>query len=191
MDFYISHFFNCCYYSLYDKLKYSLIFWSVLTHDLLKRTEASVTHSAVPHVLLCCFNYILMLSVIYSWKDLQQHGVHLLITCWIPNATNETSIFQKIVTCISTSIFDIGLCSNLSENLFFSFFIKKKFKGNFHTKSKIKVNQEHSSFNVKKISLTRECSTKGRYGRNLNTSFKDIIFQISYPYRFLLENQLI
>ena len=81
-----------------------------------------------------------------------------------------SSIAVIIVTCISTSIFDIGLCSNLSENLFFSFFIEKKFKGNFHTKSKIKVNQEHSFFNVKKVSLTRECSTKGRYDRNLNTS---------------------
>ena len=77
------------------------------------------------------------------------------------------------------------------KTCFFSFFIEKKFKGNFHAKRKIKVNQEHSSFNVKKVSLTRECSTKGRYGRNLNTSFKDIIFQISYPYRFLLENQVI
>ena len=139
MDFYISHFFNCSYYSLYDKLKYSLIFWSVLTHDLLKRTKASVTHSAVPHVLLCCFNYILMLSVIYSWKDLQQHGVHLLITCWIPNATNETSFFQKIVTCISTSIFDIGLCSNLSENLFFFLFsLRKNSKEIFIQKTKLK-----------------------------------------------------
>ena len=134
MDFYISHFFNCCYYSLYDKLKYTLIFWLVLTRDLLERTKASVTHSAVPHVLLCCFNYILMLSVIYSWKDLQQHGVHLLITCWIPNATNETSFFQKIVTCISTSIFDIGLCSNLSENLFFSFFHWEKIQRKFSYK---------------------------------------------------------
>lgn len=134
MDFYISHFFNRCYYSLYDKVKYSLIFWSVLTHDLLKRTKASVTHLAVPHVLLCCFNYILMLSVIYSWKDLQQHGVHLLITCWIPNATNETSFFQKIVTCISTSIFDIGLCGNLSENLFFFFFHWEKIKRKFSYK---------------------------------------------------------
>lgn len=140
MDFYISHFFNCCYYSLYDdKVKYSLIFWSVLTHDLLKRTKASVTHLAVPHVLLCCFNYILMLSVIYSWKDLQQHGVHLLITCWIPNATNETSFFQKIVTCISTSIFDIGLCSNLSENLFFFLFsLRKNSKEIFIQKAKLK-----------------------------------------------------
>lgn len=134
MDFYISHFFNCSYYSLYDKLKYSLIFWSVLTHDLLKRTKASVTHSVVPHVLLCCFNYILMLSVIYYWKDLQQHGVYLQITCWIPNATNETSFFQKIVTCISTSIFDIGLCSNLSENLFFFFFHWEKIQRKFSCK---------------------------------------------------------
>lgn len=138
MDFYISHFFNCCYYSLYDKLKYTLIFWLVLTRDLLERTKASVTHSAVPHVLLCCFNYILMLSVIYSWKDLQQHGVHLLITCWIPNATNELLFSRKLLLAYLLQYLTLVYAVIYQKTCFFRFSLKKNSKEIFIRKAKLK-----------------------------------------------------
>ena len=72
----LSTFFDHCI-----KQKDSMLLWvcSAIDHRTHQNVvKTSVTHSTAACVSLLCFYHILTSSMIYYWKDTQQHGIYLL-----------------------------------------------------------------------------------------------------------------